>query len=82
MTCIRFGGPGPNDPVGFVCVNDQIRLHVGNRYIWMSWHPYTGPSFYTMCKGEEIYYEPKDENDPVWEVFGKWYDKQAKKETK
>lgn len=80
MTCIRFGGLRPNDPVGFVCVNAQHRLHIGNRYIWMSWHDYTGPSFYTKSKGDEIYYEPKDENDPVWAVFGKWLDAKTKRE--
>lgn len=69
MTCIRFGD---DRAMGFVCVNDQIRLHVGNRYVWMSWHDYTGPSFYTMEKGEEVYYDPVDENDPVWEPFGRW----------
>jgi hypothetical protein len=79
MTCIRFGGEHPNDPVGFVCVNKQVRFHVGSRYIWMSWHEWTGPTFYTKKNGDEIYYDPKDETDPVWEAFGKWHAKQKRK---
>lgn len=72
MTCIPFGG---NGVVGFICVNDQIRFHVGNRYVWMSWHDYTGPSFYTKEKGREVEYDPTDENDPVWAPFGVWLEK-------
>lgn len=71
MTCIPFSSEGV---VGFVCVNDQIRFHVGNR-IWMSWHDYTGPSFYTKEKGREVEYDPVDENDPVWASFGVWLEK-------
>jgi len=82
MTCISFGGKNPNDPVGFICVNEQHRFHVGNRYIWMSWHNYTGPSFYTMEKCNEVYYEPKDENDQVWTEFYKWFEKRNQKKAK
>ena len=46
----------------------------------MSWHNYTGPSFYTMEKGKEVEYEPENETDPVWAVFGKWYDKRTRSE--
>ena len=74
MTCIRV-------PNGIVCVNPVGRLHVGNRYIWVELLKYCGPSFYTTKNGEEIPYEPEDENNPVWEKFGKWLDRyKAKKE--
>ncbi len=29
-----------------VSVDPGGRLHVGNKYIWVSFHPYCGPSFY------------------------------------
>ena len=68
MTCTRIGN-------AIVCTSPGGRLHVGNRYVWMNYRRYCGPSFYTMEKGEEVHYEPVDENDPVWEQFGKWLDK-------
>jgi hypothetical protein len=74
MTCIPFGSVGEG-VIGFICVNDQIRFHVGNRYIWMDWHDYTGPSFYTKKDGREVWYDPVDENDPVWVPFGVWLEK-------
>jgi len=75
MTCIPIHGHGF---AGFVCVSEQVRLHVGNKYVWMSWHDYTGPSFYTVQRGMEIPYEPKDESDPVWAEFDKWNKKRLK----
>lgn len=59
--------------------DDYHRLHVGNRYIWMTWHNYCGPAFYTDYHCSKPY-EPKDENDPVWDAFGKWFDKRKKKD--
>lgn len=79
MTCIKFWENSSSDPVGFVCVNEQVRFHVGNKYVWMSWHEYTGPIFYTKERGDEVYYEPIDENDPVWTEFSKWLNKQKRK---
>jgi len=78
VTCIFFGGRNADDPRGVICVNDQIRLHVGNRYIWMSWHSYTGPSFYTTKSGAETEYVPVDENDPVWDAFYRWHENYKK----
>jgi hypothetical protein len=77
MTCIYFGDGKTLS--GYICVNDQYRFHVGNRYIWMIWHEYTGPSFYTMRDGQEVYYEAADENDPVWVEFEKWHDERKAK---
>jgi hypothetical protein len=65
MTCKRI-------PNGIVCVNPWARFHVGNRYIWMEYHPYGGPTFFTDRNCTQIY-EPKV-NDPVWPVFTKWHD--------
>lgn len=76
MTCYRI-------PNGIICINPHGRLHVGNRYIVVSFHEFCGPSFEYM---NGTYYDPKDENDPVWPEFEKWYvkyrakkDKEAKK---
>lgn len=80
MTCIPFGSVGEG-VVGFICVNDQIRFHVGKRYVWMDWHDYTGPSFYTKEGGREVPYEAIDEADPVWVPFGKWLEKRNAQKT-
>lgn len=64
MTCHRIPG-------GFLCVNPWGRLRVGNRYIWVDFHRYCGPTFYTNSAMTNLY-EPKDENDPVWPVFDAW----------
>ena len=67
MTCINMGSM-------IVCVAPWGRLKVGNRYVWVDFHAYCGPSFYTDSKMTKLY-DPVDENDPVWEPFGKWLDK-------
>lgn len=46
----------------------------------MDYHPYCGPTFYYDRAMTKIY-EPVDENDPVWDEFGKWLERyKAKKE--
>lgn len=75
MTCIRIG------PSAIVCVNRVGRLHVGNRYVWVDFHPYCGPSFSWDANGEKVY-DPVDENDPVWPEFGKWHAKYQAAEAK
>ena len=72
MTCI----PVKN---GIICINPWGRLHVGNRYIWVDFHEYCGPNFYTTKNGYEIEYQPEDENDPVWPEFENWLEKYQKK---
>lgn len=67
MTCIHIG-------TGIVCVNPWGRLKVGNRYVWVDFHPYCGPAFFTDA-GMTKTYDPVDENDPVWPEFTKWHDK-------
>lgn len=74
MTCKTIVG-------GIVCINPWARFHVGNRYIYMEYHPYGGPTFFTDQACTKIY-EPKI-NDPVWNVFTKWHDQYtAKKDQK
>lgn len=67
MTCINFGS-------GIVCVNPWGRLTVGNRYVWVDFHEYCGPSFYKDSAMQKVY-DPADENDPVWPEFDKWLKK-------
>lgn len=78
MTCTRIPG-------GIVCTSPWGRLHVGNRYVWVDYHSYCGPSFSYDAAGNKPY-DPVDENDPVWPEFGKWLNKyhaaMAKKEKK
>ena len=64
MTCIRFGS-------GIVCVSPWGRMKVGNRYVWVDFHEYCGPSFYRDSAMSQVY-DPKDESDPVWPQFEKW----------
>ncbi len=67
MTCIRI-------PNGIICVNPWGRVRIGNRYVWIDYHTYCGPSFWwnsAMTKE----YEPKDENDPIWPEFEQWLKK-------
>lgn len=73
MTCIRVGSQA------IVCVNPWGRLKVGNRYVWVDFHSYCGPSFYPDSGMTKVY-DPVDEQDPVWPEFEKWLAKyQAKK---
>ena len=74
MTCIRMGN-------AIVCVSPWGRLHVCNKYIWLSFHEYCGPAFYTDSGMSELY-EPADENDPVWPEFEKWFEKYQAAKTK
>ncbi|HET8687108.1 MAG TPA: hypothetical protein VFM18_10665 [Methanosarcina sp.] len=54
--------------------DDYFRFHIGNRYVWMEWHNYCGPSFYWDRNCTKMY-DPVDENDPIWDAFGKWLEK-------
>ena len=72
MTCINTGN-------AIICVSPWGRLHVGNRYIMVDFHPYCGPSFYTDRAMTKLY-DPVDEQDPVWDAFEKWYKKYQEKE--
>ena len=67
MTCTRIGNI-------IVCTSPWGRLHVDNRYIWVEFHEYCGPTFFTNRDCTEVY-EPEDVNDPVWPEFEKWLKK-------
>jgi hypothetical protein len=68
MTCIRIGSNA------IACVNPRGRLKVGNCYVWLDFHEWCGPSFYTDANMTKVY-DPVDEQDPVLEPFGRWLDK-------
>lgn len=73
MTCTRIDNM-------IICTSPWGRLHVGNRYIWLDFHEYCGPSFSYDQAGNKPY-EPKGVRDPVWKEFDKWLKKyRAKKE--
>lgn len=71
MTCVVFEGNGVKS---IVCVNPGGRLKLGNRYVWLDFHPYCGPSFSWDRNGDKPY-EPEDENDPIWPLFEAWFKK-------
>lgn len=55
--------------VGFICVpNERIHLMRG---VWMEWHSYFGPTFYTTRDGDnEI--EDWGDRPKIVAVFEKW----------
>lgn len=63
-----------------VSVSPNGRLHVGNKYVTVSFHPYCGPTFFY---GDEIF-EPatEAEENELWEEFGRWHAKYQKHEEK
>lgn len=82
MTCVRFDGPATQM---IVCVNAAGRLHIGDRYIYVDYHPYCGPSFSWDRSGNQIL-DIDDESPlwiPLWDAFDVWHKKQkAAKEMK
>lgn len=74
MTCIHFGS-------AIICVNPWGRLKLGNRYVWVDFHEYCGPSFSWDAYGRKPY-DPVDENDPIWPLFGVWLEKYRAKQAK
>ena len=68
MTCRKL------TPSIIVCIQPWGRLKLGNSYVWLDYHPYLGPSFYRDAARSKLY-EPIDELDPIWPVFGAWLDK-------
>lgn len=75
MTCTRVGN-------AIICTSEAWgRLRVGRRYVWVDWHPYTGPTFFSDAGMTKVY-DPDGENDPVWPPFSKWLEKHKKGEAK
>jgi len=75
MACI------PITNFGFICTNTFGRLHVGNKYVWVEYHHYCGPTFYKDYNCTKPY-DPDYKNDPVWTVFQQWVDKIKNKKRK
>ena len=67
MTCTRIGN-------AIVCTSPWGRLKLGNRYVWVDFHTYCGPSFYWDSAMNKPY-DPADENDPIWPLFEEWFKK-------
>lgn len=74
MTCIRAGN-------AIICFSPWGRLHIGNRYIYVDFHEYCGPTFFYYSAMTK-HYEPKDENDPVWPAFEVWLKRYRAKKDK
>lgn len=62
-----------------VCGGGRLhRLTLGNRYIWLEYHSYLGPTFWSDRNCTKPYY-PIEENDPIWPIFNVWLNKARKK---
>ena len=72
MTC-NFGNDRRGNSVIFCTANKCGRLHVENKYYYVEFHNWLGPTFYS--DQYQTVYEPSDENDPIWPAFMKWFDK-------
>ncbi len=68
MTCHYFESRGIKT---IICTNDWGRLHMGNRYVWVDFHEYCGPTFFTDSAMTKLY-EPKNQRDPIWPLFETW----------
>ena len=72
MTCIKAGNV-------IICINPWGRMHVGDRYIWVDFHEYCGPSFYYDSNMSKPYvFEEDIEEDPIWIHFDIWLSKYRK----
>jgi len=79
MACVSFSSDD-GSVVGYACIDDYFgRLHIGNKYIWVSHHRYCGPTFYHDREMSKIY-DPVNEDDPIWEAFSTWLTKKEKNE--
>lgn len=74
MSCHRFSG-------GIICFSPWGRLKLGNRYVWVDFHEYCGPTFFWNSDMTKMY-EPVDDNDPIWAVFEVWLTKYQKEKSK
>lgn len=60
----------------FITTDAWGRLHVGKRYIWVSFHNYCGPMFfYDSAMEKEYKFIEDSEKDPIWEIFNIWHEK-------
>jgi hypothetical protein len=64
------------------------RFHLNGKYVWMSFHHYCGPEFYTDSAMTKLYPMSTDEDengynlDPIWKPFGIWFEKYQKAKAK
>ena len=63
-----------------VTISPYGRLHVGKKYVTVSFHPYCGPEFFYG----DVTFIPSSpqEEDELWEEFGKWHARYTKHEEK
>jgi hypothetical protein len=74
MTCIPLRRRKADKLSGFICISPIYRLKVCGKYIFMEWHSYLGPTFYTDRAFEKEYI-PQGEDDVIWTVFNQWAEK-------
>ena len=67
MTCTNVG-------FAIICTSPFGRLHVGNRYIYVDYHPYCRPAFYTDRNMDKEYFTT-GADDPVWDALDVWLKK-------
>lgn len=59
-----------------ISYSGEGRLHLGNRYIYVSMHNYCGPEFYYDRNMNKPYvFTEKCEDDPIWPLFEIWLEK-------
>lgn len=59
-----------------ISFSGEGRLHLGNKYVWVSMHHYCGPEFYIDRNMTKSYISADDcERDPIWDVFEVWHKK-------
>ena len=73
MTCVTFCNV-------IVCTSPWGRLKLGNRYIYLDYHEYCGPSFSWDRDGAKPYIPT--ETDPIWPLFSAWLEKYEAKKLK
>lgn len=75
MPCVPFCSQDSSIK-GFVCGAIVKRFHVHNSYVWMTFHPYTGPAFFKDY-GLTKELNPA-EDDPIWDHFQNWLQRRNK----
>ena len=67
MTCIPIKD-------GILCMDDgPIDLLPYGAHVWMTWHPYCGPTFY---RSENCIKAIEAPSKKTWDAFGKWHNEQ------
>lgn len=62
--------------VAHISFSGEGRLHLGNKYVFVSMHHYCGPEFYCDRAMTKPYvFTENCSDDPVWPVFEEWHKK-------